>query len=75
MNSRDKSNLDFLMSSSAETLAEFYDTCSLNDLAYALELVKMAISESYIELAEVLEQDDIDCSQANKLLSKFRLTV
>lgn len=39
MNKRDTANLNFIMNSSEETLDEWYQHCSDDDLAYAKELM------------------------------------
>jgi hypothetical protein len=55
-------------------MEDFLSWASDEDLAYALELIQLARAE--LELEEILmldAQDDIDTSQAQVILERFRL--
>lgn len=80
MNSHDKKNLDFLMCASAETIRDWYEHVSEDDILYASELLAQASHEmeraALVAVAkECLMRDgeNIDCSEAKTLLSKFTL--
>jgi hypothetical protein len=74
MNNWDKENLNFILNSDDADMEDFLSWASDEDLAYALELIKLARAE--LELEEILmldAQDDIDTSQAQVILERFRL--
>jgi len=76
MNNWDQNNLNFLMSLTAEELEQFMNDSDEDDLAYALELVqreKSTVLNKIEELLDVVSNDNIDLSEAQSVLSKFRL--
>lgn len=69
MDEHDRSNLQFLLSLTPEGLSRFLAQCDYDDILYATELLmiyKMEIEESF-------ETEDSDMSEAQQVLSKFRL--
>lgn len=54
LTSLDLTNLSFLLKSDEETLREFYDTASDEDIVYALELIRYAIAENLEKTARSL---------------------
>ena len=74
MNDWDRGNLDFILNSSDADLEDFYSWASDEDLAYALELIQLAKAELELEEILMLEaEDDLDTSQAQVILERFRL--
>ena len=72
MNDHDKANLEFILTASKETLAEWYESLSEDDLAYAQELLYAARAELNMRLVELF--DDVpDVTLAANLLDKYRL--
>jgi hypothetical protein len=74
MNNWDKENLNFILNSNDADMEDFLSWASDEDLAYALELIQLARAE--LELEEILmmeAQDDLDTSQAQAILERFRL--
>lgn len=72
MNDHDKDNLEFLMSISKDTLLDWFDQASDDDVAYALELVKRAQVEVLCELLNV-EDQSTETALAEEYLQKFRI--
>jgi hypothetical protein len=78
LTSLDLTNLSFLLKSDEETLREFYDTASDEDIAYALELIRYAIAENLEKTAQIFDviepvgKED-PYADANAVLAKFRL--
>lgn len=76
MNDWDQNNLNFLMSLSPEELEQFMNDSDDDDLAYALELVqreKSAVLSKMEELIDIVANDNMDLSEAQSVLAKFRL--
>lgn len=70
MNDRDYNNLQFLLSSSQEVIADWFLKTSADDIEYAMEIMKAASLEMDFLIAEI---NDDDCTEANQLLKKFML--
>ena len=82
MNPHDKKNLEFLMSATPEILREWYAQVSQDDVDYATELLAYASAEleriALVQAAKEcinrsLDKENLDCSTAKTLLSKFTL--
>ena len=82
MNPHDKKNLEFLMSVSPEVLRDWYNTVSQEDVDYAMELLNHASAEldrtALVQAAKEcinrsLDDENLDCTAAKTLLSKFTL--
>lgn len=80
MNPHDQKNLEFLMSITPEILRDWYNTVSQEDVDYAMELLTLASAEldrtALVQAAKecvALNDENIDCSTAKTLLSKFTL--
>ena len=76
MNPYDKKNLDFLMYASPETIRDWYEHVSEDDIQYAIELIRMARLEMSLEeldIAEYAMPESEDFSDAKEALSKFTL--
>jgi hypothetical protein len=72
MNEHDKANLEFMLSASKETLADWFITLSEDDIAYAEELLYAARAELDLRIVE-LHDDVPDVTLANSVLDKYRL--
>lgn len=68
MNDHDRQNLRFLLALSDEGLRLFLDQCDADDYLYAIELLMVYRME-----LEELSEDDLDLTEANNILSKFRI--
>jgi|LauGreDrversion4_1035100.scaffolds.fasta_scaffold182732_2 hypothetical protein len=55
MNERDQRNLDFLLKVDHQTLLEWYDTASVDDLLYAQELFQAKTTELIMQELELLD--------------------
>jgi len=82
MNPHDKKNLEFLMSATPEVLREWYARVSQDDVDYATELLAYASAElertALVQAAKEcinrsIDNENLDCSVAKTLLSKFTL--
>jgi hypothetical protein len=74
MNNWDKENLNFILNSDDADMEDFLSWASDEDLAYALELIQLARAELELEEILMLEaEDDLDTSQAQVILERFRL--
>ena len=71
MNDRDKNNLEFLMSINPEALRIWFDTVSQDDIDYAKELLDRAECLAAYQMVAI--DQNIDCTAAKTLLSKFTL--
>ena len=75
MNSRDKANLDFLMSIHQEEFEHWLDNASDDDVEYAIELVRKAKVEKMvelIELEEVMYSYEDDMTEANEIIERIK---
>jgi len=72
MNSWDRENLHFILDSDEATLADFYSWATEDDLTYALELVRTAMSELMVQEAELMDEVE-DVSAARSVLAQFQL--
>ena len=55
MNERDQKNLDFLLKVDHQTLLDWYDTASVDDLLYAQELFQAKTTELIMQELELLD--------------------
>ena len=72
MNDHDRANLEFILNASKETLADWYNSLSEDDLAYAQELLNAASLELAMRIVE-LSDDVPNVELAAILLDKYRL--
>ena len=72
MNEHDQRNLRFLMTSSEDELAVWYDQTSEDDIAYAMELLASALNEIKSQATEHWDHVE-NVSDAKAVLSKFTL--
>lgn len=71
MNEWDRDNLNFIMNSSEEGFDEWLDQADNDDIAYALELIRMAKAELMVQEMEVT--DDIsNFNEANQLIERIK---
>jgi hypothetical protein len=71
MNKWDRDNLDFIMNNSEEGFDEWLDQANNDDIAYALELIRMAKAELMIQEMEFT--DDIsNFTEASKLIERIK---
>lgn len=76
LTSLDLTNLRFLMNSDPQTLQEFYESASDDDIQYALELIRLAKEENVRKIMEVVDTyvgESAQYPEANAVLAKFRL--
>lgn len=77
MNQHDRDNLMFLLTSSKETLQDWYNKMDEDDLRYAMELLEAYHRE--LDLRNMLAEDFVPTREkdpypeANAVLAKFRL--
>ena len=71
MNDRDKQNLEFLMSITPETLRDWFNTVSQDDIDYAKELLDRA--DLVAAAQECIDAQNIDCTIAKQILSQFTM--
>lgn len=75
MNSRDRTNLDFLLNIPAEEFHDWLDAASDDDVDYALELIRKSKAEKIlecIELEEVMYSYEDDMVEANKVIQRIK---
>ena len=77
MNDWDKNNLNYLMSLTEDEFDEFMATMPEDDIQYAIELIQTRKAETAVLLEELrdayYEQSEMDLSDAQAVLAKFRL--
>jgi hypothetical protein len=74
MNPNDASNLDFLLTVSPATLADWFKQAESDDIAYATELLTRAQTEVEMMSIDFIDGEAAeDQSLAATYLSKFRL--
>lgn len=75
MNKRDRDNLNFILTADKKTLDKWWDGLSEDDMAYALELIRTARTETEIQLMEYNEAytESSDYPEARALLKRFML--
>lgn len=71
MNEHDKENLNFLLNSSPEVLADWYSKMAKDDIDYALHLIAAYKQELSLREEEFIEVNDL--TEANAVLSRFML--
>ena len=70
MNEHDYNNLQFLLTSSEEVIADWFLKTSADDIEYAMQIMAAASKEMSFITGEI---SDDDCTEANELLQKFML--
>lgn len=75
MNKKDKKNLDFLLKSPQEDFEKWMDEASMDDIEYALEIIRQSKSELMVEEMELREaaimyEDDI--VEAKHILNRIK---
>lgn len=71
MNEWDRDNLDFIMNTSEEGFEEWLEQADNDDVAYALELIRMAKAELMIQEMEFT--DDIsNFTEASQLIERIK---
>lgn len=70
MNDHDYNNLQFLLTSSEDVIADWFLKTSADDIEYAMEIMAAASKEMSFITREI---NDDDCTEANTLLKKFML--
>lgn len=70
MNERDYNNLQFLLTSSEEVIAEWFLKTSAADIEYAMQIMNAASREMSLILDEI---NDDEMLEAKEVLSKFML--
>ena len=72
MNNHDRANLEFMLSADKVTLAEWYNSLSEDDLAYANELLQAARIELSMRMVEMCDNVP-NTETAKSILDKYRL--
>lgn len=70
MNERDYNNLQFLLTSSEDVIAEWFLKTSADDIEYAMQIMTAASKEMSFITHEI---SDEDMREAREVLSKFML--
>lgn len=70
MNDRDYNNLQFLLTSSEEVIAEWFLKTSADDIDYAMQIMAAASKEMSFITHEISDDDMVE---AKEVLSKFML--
>ena len=73
MNKHDEDNLRFLLTVSPETLRDWYNSVSQDDIDYAKELLDAAEINMGLLIEPIQYDEKIDCSVAKQYLTKFTL--
>lgn len=74
MNNNDRNNLVFFMNISPKDLKSWYDNASNDDLAYIMEILKMARTELMLERENELDTEyqlSSDYPEASAVLKKI----
>jgi len=71
MNEWDRDNLEFIMNTTDESFNEWLDQADNDDIAYALELIRMAKAELMVQEMEI--NDNIsNFNEANQLIDRIK---
>lgn len=71
MNEWDRDNLEFIMNTTDESFDEWLDQADNDDIAYALELIRMAKAELMVQEMEI--NDNIsNFNEANQLIDRIK---
>jgi hypothetical protein len=71
MNEWDKDNLEFIMNTTDESFDEWLDQADNDDIAYALELIRMAKAELMVQEMEFTDEIS-NFSEANQLIDRIK---
>jgi len=71
MNEWDRDNLNFIMNTSEEGFDEWLDQADNDDVAYALELIRMAKAELMIQEMEFTD-DVSNFTEASQLIERIK---
>jgi hypothetical protein len=71
MNKWDRDNLDFIMNTTNEGFDEWLDQADNDDVAYALELIRMAKAELMIQEMEFTD-DVSNFAEASQLIERIK---
>lgn len=76
MNSRDRTNLDFLMNIPAEEFEAWLDQASSDDVDYALEIIRKSKAETLLQMIELEEvmysYEDDDMAEAKQVIQRIK---
>jgi hypothetical protein len=71
MNDWDRDNLNFIMNASEEGFDEWLDQADNDDVAYALELIRMAKAELMVQEMELCD-NVANFNEANQLIERIK---
>jgi hypothetical protein len=71
MNEWDKDNLEFIMNTTDESFDEWLDQADNDDIAYALELIRMAKAELMVQEMEFTDEIS-NFSEASQLIDRIK---
>jgi hypothetical protein len=71
MNDWDRDNLNFIMNASEEGFDEWLEQADNDDVAYALELIRMAKAELIVQEME-LNDSVANFNEANQLIERIK---
>ena len=75
MNEHDKKNLEFLMKAPQKDFEKWMEEASMDDIEYALEIIRKSKSELMVEQMELQElaiMDEDDIVEAKHLLNRIK---
>jgi hypothetical protein len=74
VNKHDRDNLQFLLSADKNTMDQWYQTVSEDDVEYALELLQLHRTELELRELEIIDTEaETDLSDAHSVLTRFTL--
>ena len=71
MNEWDRDNLEFIMNTTNESFEEWLDQADNDDIAYALELIRMAKAELMVQEMEFTDEIS-NFSEASQLIDRIK---
>jgi hypothetical protein len=71
MNEWDRDNLEFIMNTTEESFDEWLDQADNDDIAYALELIRMAKAELMVQEMEFTDEIS-NFSEASQLIDRIK---
>ena len=71
MNEWDRDNLEFIMNTTDESFDEWLDQADNDDIAYALELIRMAKAELMVQEMEFTDEIS-NFSEASQLIDRIK---
>jgi hypothetical protein len=72
MNDKDLNNLNFILNVDDASFDDWLNQASDDDIDYALQLIQQARKDYTMKELELLDLEELDLTEANNVISRFR---